>query len=114
MNLPEFLEVVGSKAPDAVKESVEKAVNQVADGILNVTTTLCPVDTGALRASISVEVTGGDTIVATADKDYASYVDEGTRFMAAEPFFQKPIEGIKEGLNEVIERTLAETGLFVG
>lgn len=47
----------------------------------------CPVRTGRLRDSIDSRVEG-DTAVVFSDVPYAAYVEEGTRHMAAEPYFR--------------------------
>jgi HK97 gp10 family phage protein len=47
----------------------------------------CPVRTGRLRDSIGHEV-DGDTVRVTASAPYAAYVEEGTRYMAAEPYLR--------------------------
>ncbi len=46
---------------------------------------LCPVDTGRLRGSISVSA-GSNSAVVSANTDYAAYVEFGTSKMAAQPF----------------------------
>ena len=46
---------------------------------------LCPVDTGRLRGSISVNADGSKAVVC-ANTDYAAYVEFGTSKMAAQPF----------------------------
>lgn len=46
-----------------------------------------PVRTGKLRDSIDYEVRG-DTVQISAGVDYAIYVEEGTRYMHAEPFLR--------------------------
>lgn len=47
----------------------------------------CPVRTGNLRDSIASRM-DGDTAVVFSDVPYAAYVEEGTRHMAAEPYFR--------------------------
>lgn len=47
----------------------------------------CPVDTGRLRDSIEHEVQGDAVRVGT-NVEYAVYVEEGTRYMNAEPFLR--------------------------
>ena len=49
--------------------------------------TACPVDTGRLRGSIEHEVSG-DTLRVGSNVEYSVYVEEGTRYMAAEPYLR--------------------------
>lgn len=46
-----------------------------------------PVRTGALRDSIAHTV-DGDTVRIGSDLDYAGFVEEGTRYMRAEPYLR--------------------------
>jgi hypothetical protein len=54
---------------------------------------ICPVDTGNLRSSITWQLEGGgieegiSAIVGT-NVEYAGYVEEGTRYMAARPYLK--------------------------
>lgn len=59
---------------------------------------LCPVDTGRLRASISGEVEVRDGIpvgVVGSDVEYAPYVFNGTRYMAARPVLQQALDAAR-------------------
>lgn len=47
----------------------------------------CPVDTGRLRDSLEHEVQG-DTVRVGTNVEYAVYVEEGTRYMNAEPYLR--------------------------
>lgn len=111
IGLPQLQTFFGRTAPADIQRGVSEGLESIGKAIENTTKGLCPVDTGALKDSIEVRISG-DTLTATAAKDYASYVDEGTSRMSAEPFFTKPIEGIVQGLNEVIEGALQKTGIF--
>lgn len=48
---------------------------------------VCPVDTGRLRDSLEHEV-NGDTLRVGTNVEYAVYVEEGTRYMEAEPYLR--------------------------
>lgn len=89
--LDEISQYFRDKAPNALTQGISDALGDLRDQIETETTTLCPVDTGALRASIDIEQKTDFAIIARAGMDYASFVDEGTRFMSAEPFFTDPI-----------------------
>lgn len=64
------------------EEHVERAAHtflkdEIAPDILRNMQANCPVDTGALKASLSSEVQGLHARIGS-DKDYAIYVEEGT------------------------------------
>jgi hypothetical protein len=111
IGLPQLQQFFGITAPGDIQNGVNNGLEQIAKAIDDTTKGLVPVKTGALKNSIEV-TTSGDTITAHAGENYASYVDEGSSRMSAEPFFQKPIEGVAEGLNEAIEGALERSGLF--
>ena len=58
----------------------------------------CPVDTGALRQSIQTRQTGDTTIVVSPQKNYAGYVEFGTKNMEAQPYMGPAWDKHKEGL----------------
>lgn len=66
-----------------------------------------PVDTGALRRSITMEMgDGGLTGKVTPAMEYAPYVEYGTRFMDAQPFMRPAFEEVKDKyLRELEELT---------
>lgn len=82
------------KLPPKAESKLEGAVQTSADDMVRLATVLAPVDDGDLRKSIkqremaseraafAVRVSAGD-----ARAYYASFVEFGTRFMAARPFF---------------------------
>ena len=75
-------------ALDALAERAENiggALAKGADTVAEAARASCPVDTGALRASISASADGNSASV-TAGAPYAAYVEFGTCKMAAQPF----------------------------
>lgn len=86
----------------------------VAKGMEGYAQDFAPVLTGALRAGVQSEGTGGGSAEVTAssvqggaDREYSHYVEYGTRYMAAQPFMMQgfaagvatsvPVEGAKFG-----------------
>jgi HK97 gp10 family phage protein len=94
-------------ASDNLGKAVTDSLNQLADNIRNTTTSLCPVRTGALKASIIVEVTD-ESIDAEATEDYASFVDEGTSRMGAQPFFTQPITDMLNDFNSELDKAVTD------
>jgi HK97 gp10 family phage protein len=62
-----------------------------------------PVDTGYMRAHISGHVTGGGNAVITSEAYYSGFVNFGTRFMSAQPFFSDGIDYINDRIRRIME-----------
>jgi HK97 gp10 family phage protein len=56
---------------------------------------LCPVDTGFLRDSAFMQVSGDDVEIGF-EADYASYVEFGTYKMAAQPYLRPAFDNVEE------------------
>lgn len=95
---------------DQFRLALSDSMDELANDINDTTTSLAPVDTGFLLHSITVNKVSDFQVNAHAGADYASYVDEGTRKMNAQPFFEEPINQAAENLASKIEDKLA--GLF--
>lgn len=77
----------------AVKAAETGAPKKTADSIAAAARDLCPVDTGALRASIqSSSVERGKEAEVSVSAEYAAYVEFGTYKMAAQPFLVPAFE----------------------
>jgi HK97 gp10 family phage protein len=77
---------VNNIIPVALDKAIAEALEQGANEIQSSARGSCPVDTGDLRDSISQDV-GTNEFTVRATEEYASYVEEGTSRMAAQPFF---------------------------
>jgi HK97 gp10 family phage protein len=65
---------------------------------------LCPVDTGALQESIDYLVSGTD-LTFEATEPYAGFVEYGTSKMAAQPYFNPPLDNLhSSGIGEEFGR----------
>ena len=64
------------------------------------------VDTGRLKNSIKGEVEGGDTVVVGTNVEYAIYVHEGTRYMAANRFLRNGVINNMDEYKEILEKCL--------
>jgi HK97 gp10 family phage protein len=62
-----------------------------------------PVDTGYMRANISGHVTGGGNAVITSEAYYSGFVNFGTRFMSAQPFFSDGIDYINGRIRQIMD-----------
>lgn len=90
------------KASTALTDAVTQALEDLRSEIDETTTNLCPVDTGALQRSIDITVEDF-SIFCNAGEEYASYVDGGTRYMDAEPFFENPINDAFSDFQQTLE-----------
>ena len=65
-----------------------------------------PVDTGFLLANITGRVTGTGNAIIESRAYYSIYVNFGTRFMSAQPFFSDGVEYIKERIQKIMMEQL--------
>lgn len=105
--IKELQDYFHTTAPEAIQKAIGDSLSDLGDEIYNRTTALCPVDTGALVQSIQVSIAANDEITATAGMDYASFVDQGTRYMEAQPFFEEPINDILMSFSSKLEEKIA-------
>jgi HK97 gp10 family phage protein len=80
---------LAARLPKAVREIVQETIL----GIESTAKIRCPVDTGALRASIQSEMTGDTSGVVGTNIEYAPFVEFGTSKMAAQPYMTPAAEG---------------------
>lgn len=77
----------------AVEAASRSAPKEVAENIRTTARRLCPVDTGALKASIqAVSVETGKTAEVVVGEEYGKFVEFGTYKMAAQPFLYPAFE----------------------
>ncbi len=86
----------------AVSEAIAAGAEVVAGGARSI----CPVDTGALQASIAVSQSGTNAQI-SANTDYAAYVEFGTSKMAAQPYLVPSLLGNE---NTIIAAIAANLG----
>jgi len=74
-----------------IEAEFDRRMRLTAEAIAAKARDICPVDSGALQASIHVEGGGGDYSV-IADVSYAEAVEYGTSKMAAQPYLRPAVE----------------------
>ena len=72
-------------APARVQTRVEQAVAKTALAVVADAQAAAPVDTGALRGSISADIRGAEAVVGPT-VHYGGYVELGTSKMRAQPY----------------------------
>ena len=100
MALGRSIRIVYNRFPQLARE-LQPAANDITKEtmaeVLATAQRLCPVDTGTLRASLTVEMEGPGAGVLYTDVSYAKFVNWGTVKMAARPFMEPAIEQSKLG-----------------
>jgi len=99
------IDLINAKVRKAVQEQVGKS----AFNIQREAKKRCPVDTGALRNSITVDFYGVMSAQIGPHMPYAPYVEYGTRKMAARPYlfpaFEQERPNFEKGLAEAVKGT---------
>lgn len=87
----------------ASQETIEKGLNLTSKRMLQVARDNCPVDTGKLLESITVE-NKGNMLELTADTDYAKFVEFGTLHQQAQPFmYPAYLEGKRYAIQDILK-----------
>jgi HK97 gp10 family phage protein len=97
------------QAGSLLEAALADAFQREGGAILVDMQTQTPVDTGALRGSESMTVSG-KTITWTASTDYALYVHEGTRYVGSRPFMRTAVEAGAQRLGEAIATAVGSLG----
>lgn len=98
------IDLTNAKLRKAVKEQVGKSALNIQLGAKQ----RCPVRTGALRNSITVDFYGIMSAQIGPHMPYAPYVEFGTRKMAAQPFLFPAFEEEKPKFEEGIKKAIEE------
>ncbi len=83
-----------SKA-SGLDQAISIGVRKIGFDIQARSTANAPVDTGKLRASHYLEVISLTEVEVGNSAEYAEWVDQGTRKMAARPYFTGAVEAIR-------------------
>lgn len=92
---------------ESVPVDYSEACEAFVSTFLDTALSLVPVDTGYLRSTIDAN-TDGDTCEAEATADYAQYVEYGTVYMDAQPYFEPALEAACAAAAEAAEEALQE------
>lgn len=89
-------------------ETVEKDVSKlVKDTLYNIERDAkkkCPVDTGRLRGSITTNIISTYSGEVGTNVEYAEYVEYGTRYQNAKPYFEPAVEKNEEKFDEELDK----------
>lgn len=101
-------EVIGnlSRLKTVAKRAVKEQIGKSALNIQKGAKQRCPVDTGALRNSITVEYYGDTSAEIAPHMPYAAYVEFGTKKQAAQPYMVPAAEEERPNLIKGIEEAI--------
>lgn len=93
-----------------IENEVSSLVKNTLYGIETDAKRNCPVDTGRLRGSITTNIISTYSGEVGTNVEYAEYVEYGTRYQSAQPYFEPAVEKnedkFNDALDEIIERLL--------
>ena len=92
---------------ESVPVDYSEACEAFVSTFLDIALSLVPVDTGYLRSTINANA-DGDTCEAEATADYAQYVEYGTVYMDAQPYFEPALEAACAAAAAAAEEALQE------
>lgn len=106
------IRVVSNKFPELIRKSPEKAKELVKKAAYEFEARAkveVPVDTGNLRNSIRTTFENdGMTGIVSTNVEYAIYVEYGTRFMAAQPYFTPAAEQVRGSFERAVKSELVK------
>ena len=91
--------------PDRMQKEIEELMGQLAKEGLDYMDNLTPVRSGYLKSRNQVEADGLEFTLSN-DADYAPYVNYGTRYMHAQPFFEPTVEYLTGEMETVLKAAL--------
>lgn len=104
-NLPAIAKRAAQVAADVIRETVADIETEAKQR--------APVDTGALRDSIKGRVinqNAGEVTAGGGAVNYATYVEEGTRFAPAQPYMHPAADAARPRFEAAVAKAIAELG----
>lgn len=101
-------EIKSDNIQQAIKdkdERVERALVQIGLMMERYAQSICPVDTGRLRSSITNDHDDTSVIVGT-NVEYAPYVEYGTSRQRAQPYLKPSVQDHLDEYKSIIENSL--------
>lgn len=101
--------IVYNHFPEIIAGMEGKAAKIVAKTALDIEAGAkkrAPVDTGTLRGSIQARQVSATHWIVTVGADYGLYLEYGTRFMAAQPYFGPAIRAVRSSFNRAMKKVV--------
>jgi HK97 gp10 family phage protein len=96
---------------DSLPREIGNALTDSAESIVDNAQANAPVDTGYLRDHIIITQNTDEEVTIESQADYSVYVEFGTRYMDAQPYFMPAVEAgqaqLLTNIENAIDRVLA-------
>lgn len=91
---------------ETVEKDVSKLVKKTLYGVERDAKRECPVDTGRLKGSINTNIISSYSGEVGTNVSYAEYVEYGTRYQEAQPYFGPAVDKNEENFNKELDKIL--------
>lgn len=91
-----------------VEKDVSKLIKNTLHNIERDAKKSCPVDTGRLRGSITTNIISTYSGEVGTNVEYAGWVEYGTRYQSAQPYFEPAVEKNEDKFNEELDKIIEE------
>lgn len=91
---------------ETVEKDVSKLIKNTLHNIERDAKKECPYDTGRLRGSITTNIISTYSGEVGTNVEYAEYVEYGTRYQSAHPYFEPAVEKNEDKFNEELDNIL--------
>lgn len=93
---------------ETVEKDVSKLIKNTLHNIERDAKKSCPVDTGRLRSSITTNIISTYSGEVGTNVEYAGWVEYGTRYQSAQPYFEPAVEKNEDKFNEELDKIIEE------
>ena len=93
---------------ETVEKDVSKLIKNTLHNIERDAKKSGPVDTGRLRGSITTNIISTYSGEVETNVEYAKYVEYGTRYQSAQPYFEPAVEKNEDKFNEELDKIIEE------
>ena len=93
---------------ETVEKDVSKLIKNTLHNIERDAKKSCPVDTGRLRGSITTNIISTYSGEVGTNVEYDGWVEYGTRYQSAQPYFEPAVEKNEDKFNEELDKIIEE------
>lgn len=93
---------------ETVEKDVSKLIKNTLHNIERDAKKECPYDTGRLRGSITTNIISTYSGEVGTNVEYAGWVEYGTRYQSAQPYFEPAVEKNEDKFNEELDKIIEE------
>lgn len=88
---------------------VEQVVRASGEEFIRTSRTLVPVDTGHLRDGIDTKMLSKTSVKIISNAEYSGYVEYGTRYMKAQPYFRPTMKKIFPEFQKQLKKAVEDS-----